>query len=176
MTPSIRALRTVVTIGLITVAMIETAARLLPGIPSMVKNLEPEREWEDRFLDMMHRDGTIVMAGFHRAHPTRGWTVAPNAHQTVDGFTYTTNERGYRSLRPYTPDPAKYTVLAIGDSFTFGIDTNDAETWPYLLQAKDSRLNVINLGVGGYGIDQMYLTLRETIGEYNPRLVIVAFI
>jgi hypothetical protein len=102
--------------------------------------------------------------------------VAPNARQIVDRFIYTTNERAYRSLRPYTPDPPKYTVLAIGDSFTFGIDTNDAETWPHLLEARDPRLNVINLGVGGHGIDQMDVTLQETIGVYRPDLVIVAFI
>jgi len=176
LTRSIRALRTVVIIVLVTIAMTEIAARLVPGIPSMVRSLEPERAWEDRFLEMMHRDGTLVMGGFHRPHPTRGWTVAPSAHQIVDRFTYTTNERGYRSLRSYTPDPAKYTVLAIGDSFTFGIDTNDAETWPHLLEARDARLNVINLGVGGYGVDQMDVTLQETIGVYHPDLVIVAFI
>ena len=175
-TRSLRGLRTVAIIALITVAITEITARLVPGIPSMVRSLEPERVWEDRFLEMMHRDGTLVMGGFHRPHPTRGWTVAPNAHQVVDGFSYTTNERGYRSLRPYMPDPTKYTVLAIGDSFTFGIDTNDAETWPYLLETKDPRLNVINLGVGGYGIDQMDVTLHETVEVYHPDLVIVAFI
>ena len=171
-----RTLRTVILIAILSVALAETVARAVPAIPPMVANLEPERVWEDRFLDMMRGDRNIIMGGFHRPHPTRGWTVAPHAHETVDGFSYTTNERAYRSLSAYTPDPAKYTVLAIGDSFTFGIDTNDTATWPYLLQQRDSRLNVINLGVGGYGIDQMYVTLRETIHEYRPRLVIVAFV
>jgi len=175
-TRSLRGLGTVAIIALITVAITEITARFVPGLPSRVRSLEPERAWEDRFLEMMHKDGTLVVGGFHRPHPTRGWTVAPNAHQVVDGFRYTTNERGYRSLRPYTPDSAKYTVLVIGDSFTFGIDTNDEETWPYLLETKDPGLNVINLGVGGYGIDQMDVTLQETVGVYHPDLVIIAFI
>jgi hypothetical protein len=72
LTRSIRALRTVAIIAVITLAMAETAARLVPEIPSMIRSLEPERAWEDRFLEMMHRDGTLVMGGFHRPHPTRG--------------------------------------------------------------------------------------------------------
>jgi len=72
------------------------------------------------------------------------------------------------------PSPSHNTPAA--DSFTFGIETNDTATWPYLLEARDPRLQVVNLGVGGYGIDQMYITLRETIADYAPDAVVVAFI
>jgi hypothetical protein len=129
-------------------ALLEAGARLVPSVAPRVAQLEPERIWEDRFLDMM-RSGHIDMAGVYQPHPMRGWSVVPNVHTVVDGFTYTTNERGARSLTAYRPDPTKYTVLAIGDSFTFGVEANDTATWPYLLQAKDPRLNVVNLGVGG---------------------------
>ncbi len=169
-------LRKILLVVALSVAIVEATSRLVSSIPPMVVSLEPERVWEDRFVEAMRRGHTIVMAGFHRPHPTRGWTVAPNAHETFEGFTYTTNEKGHRSLSPSSPDASRYTVLAVGDSFTFGVDANDTETWPYLLQSKDPRLNVINLGVGGYGIDQMYLVLEESIREYHPQLVIVAFI
>jgi len=67
-------------------------------------------------------------------------------------------------------------VLIVGDSFTFGDGIDDAVTWPSLLEAGNSRLNVLNLAVTGYGPDQMYLTLREVIGKYRPQLVIAAYI
>jgi len=171
-----RGLGYVLFVALASAALFEGLTRLVPSVPARVASLEPERIWEDRFLEMMRRDRQFIAGGFHSPHPTRGWIVSPNVRKTVDGFAYTTNERGHRSLNAYRRDPAKYTVLAIGDSFTFGMETNDTATWPYLLEERDPRLQVINLGVSGYGVDQMYITLRETIADYAPDAVVVAFI
>jgi hypothetical protein len=66
--------------------------------------------------------------------------------------------------------------MLIGDSFTFCFEAGDLEAWPHLLNEKAPDLNVINLGVSGYGLDQMYLTLVEEIDKYRPDLVIVAYI
>jgi hypothetical protein len=52
----------------------------------------------------------------------------------------------------------------------------DAATWPEQLQQLDARLNVLNMGGTGYGVDQMYLTLAEEALRYRPRLVVAAFI
>jgi hypothetical protein len=67
-------------------------------------------------------------------------------------------------------------VVILGDSFTFGDNTDDAYTWPNLLQERDPRLNVFNLGGSGYAVDQMLITLREEIDRLRPRLVVAAFI
>ncbi len=47
-------------------------------------------------------------------------------------------------------------ILALGDSFTFGDEVDDADTWPAQLEARLAR-PVLNGGVFGYGLDQIVL-------------------
>ncbi len=50
----------------------------------------------------------------------------------------------------------------------------DGQDWPAQLAARHPASQVINLGVCGYGVDKMHITLREVVEEYKPHLVIVA--
>jgi hypothetical protein len=52
--------------------------------------------------------------------------------------------------------PAGAPVLALGDSFTFGDESDDADTWPAQLEQQLGR-PVLNGGVFGYGVDQIVL-------------------
>src|SRR5262249_33019073 len=52
--------------------------------------------------------------------------------------------------------PAGAPILALGDSFTFGDEVDDAETWPAQLEALVGR-PVPNRGVCGSGVDQVVL-------------------
>jgi len=130
--------------------------------------------WEMRFL----RDPSNALDGgkMNAMHATRGWTMLPNLSMTSGTDRITTNNRGHRALPEYTYQPDKYAVVVLGDSFTFGADADDAEVWPTILQSLDKRIHIINLGVSGYGLDQMYLALRESIDQYKPQLVVMAFI
>lgn len=135
--------------------------------------------WKRRFIEAYEAgrlDGRGLMHGTHLPHETRGWTPRPDLSLIRDGYRYTTNHLGQRALKEYVYDKAQYQVLIVGDSYTFGIDADDACVWPTMLQQMDHRLNVINLAVGGYGIDQMAITLQETIDFYRPNLVIAALV
>ena len=46
--------------------------------------------------------------------------------------------------------------VALGDSFTYAEDVEDADAWPHLLSVALG-CSIDNLGVGGYGLDQAYL-------------------
>lgn len=109
-------------------------------------------------------------------HPTRGWTPRPNLrfYGAASHVLESTNNRGHRSPVDYVAHPGRYTVAVLGDSFTFGQDAADVDVWPTVLQGLNADLDVVNLGVPGYGTDQMLITLKETIGEYKPQLVILA--
>jgi len=62
------------------------------------------------------------------------------------------------------PDGAP--ILTVGDSFTFGDEVSDFETWPAQLERRIDR-PVLNGGVFGYGLDQ--ITLRsEALLERFP--------
>lgn len=134
--------------------------------------------WKSNFIQTYeeHRKDFLNSGGLHVPHKTRGWTTKPNISVEIEKKQYTTNNRGHRSKKDYQKDESKYSVLIVGDSYTFGSDADDSYAWTNLLQQKDERLQVINLAVGGYGIDQMYVTLKEEIANYQPDLVMVAYI
>jgi len=48
--------------------------------------------------------------------------------------------------------PTGEAILATGDSFTFGQEVNDSESWPAELERLLAR-PVLNWGVAGYGLD-----------------------
>lgn len=66
-------------------------------------------------------------------------------------------------------------ILAVGDSFTFGAQVSNAETWPALLE-KISGKTVINGGVSGYGLDQIFLRADHLIKIYKPDTLILSFV
>ena len=66
-------------------------------------------------------------------------------------------------------------ILAVGDSFTFGAEVDDPQTWPAQLQQAVGR-RVINAGVSGYGFDQIVLRAEALAPLYKPEAIVVAFI
>lgn len=66
-------------------------------------------------------------------------------------------------------------VLAVGDSFTYGDEVEDGQTWPAQLQQMTGR-RVLNGGVSGYGFDQIVLRAEQLAAKYKPAVIIVSFI
>lgn len=88
---------------------------------------------------------------------------------------------GYKLL-PNTPDNdingwrnekfrKNYTIVAIGDSQTYGINVKRSDAWPQLLE-KVSGYSVYNMGLGGYGPVQ-YSVLADNAINLSPKLVII---
>lgn len=80
---------------------------------------------------------------------------------------------GENSIRQ--EQPGKRPILAVGDSYTFGYEVGDDETWPAILENLTGR-RVINGGVFGYGMDQALLRARQLIDRYQPDTLIYSFI
>ena len=70
------------------------------------------------------------------------------------------------------PGPA---VLAIGDSYTYGDEVGDGETWPAHLQALTGA-RVLNAGVSGYGFDQSVLRAEKAAAGRPLSAIVVSFI
>ena len=70
-----------------------------------------------------------------------------------------------------------YTILMIGDSFTFGHNVSDPDTYPSkveeLLNTWGYNVNVYNAGVSGYGTDQQYLYIQRILKFTQPNLVVI---
>lgn len=67
------------------------------------------------------------------------------------------------------------TILAVGDSYTFGDEVADGETWPAHLQRLTGR-RTMNAGVSGYGLDQSVLRAERLAAASPPSLIVVGFI
>lgn len=103
---------------------------------------------------------------------TLGWL--PTRGQRGSDPVYNVTPSGFRNNGGSSP-LAGPPVLAVGDSFTFGDEVNDGETWAVQLEGMLSR-RVLNAGVPAYGIDQAVLRAEPLLDEYRPSVVILAFI
>lgn len=67
------------------------------------------------------------------------------------------------------------TILAVGDSYTYGDEVGDGETWPAHLQ-RLTAARVLNAGVSGYGFDQSVLRAEKLAAGRALSTVVVSFI
>ena len=104
-----------------------------------------------------------------------GWIPKKGNHQKNEWNTRVTiGENGIRSNGKDTQQEKPTTILAVGDSFTFGDQVSDDETWPARLEEL-SNARVINGGVFGYGIDQSFLRMQALASIYRPDIIIFSF-
>jgi hypothetical protein len=64
----------------------------------------------------------------------------------------------------------------LGDSFTFGQEVSDHETFCARLEQAIPNSQVLNFGNHGYGHDQMLIYFRSEVRRYKPDIVILGFV
>ncbi len=107
--------------------------------------------------------------------------------------TWAINEDGHRGPRAARasgaaadgdavgPGDTAERIVALGDSFTFGYGVEEEEAWPRRLEAilaeeeAGERVEVVILGVGGYGTWEETRYLEQERARLAPDLVLVAF-
>ncbi len=110
-----------------------------------------------------------------------GWINLPNLHiPDMYGRNdyFTTNSQRYRSSHDFRREvpKGKMRIVCAGDSFTLGFGVNDDNTWCQLLTEVDNRLETVNMGQGGYGVDQAYLWYKRDRKKLEHHIVLLAFI
>jgi len=106
----------------------------------------------------------------------------------VDGLIITseyrhgfhTNAQGFRGTKEYAiPKPrGTYRVIVLGDSATLGHGVEDHETFSAILaDGMMSRrpIEVINMGVSGFGTAEELVQLQHIGWKYEPDLVVLAY-
>ena len=94
------------------------------------------------------------------------------------GIYLRTNSQGFRNnhdFEPAVPD-GKHRIVCSGDSFTLGYGVDNDHTWCQLLATFDPRLETLNMGQGGYGVDQMYLWYKRDGAKFEHQVCLFAFI
>jgi hypothetical protein len=97
-------------------------------------------------------------------HPISGWSTVPLRHTQE----FRINSQGIRAEHDYARGvpPNTIRVSAFGDSFTFGNDVTNDDIWESQLEARDPRFEVLNFGVGAYGLDQAYLRYVQEVSIF----------
>lgn len=97
-----------------------------------------------------------------------------------DGFveTHNLNLRGFRGPDfAIEPDPNRRRILVIGDSVTEGMGVDDARTfpavWSRMLADEGVSAEVVNLGVMGAGLPQLWPLVRDSVSLLQPADVVV---
>jgi hypothetical protein len=122
--------------------------------------LEGAASWFGFGYDLVRNARPALAERAHTEYdPELGWVSRCNeraADLYGPGRGLSTNARGFRGTRETELDrpSGRLRVLCSGDSFTLGYGVGDADTWPAQLERLAPQAECVNLGQGGYGIDQ----------------------
>ena len=110
-----------------------------------------------------------------------GWVGMPNVDikdMYGSGAHLRTNARGFRNAEELRPkrDSEKRRIVCSGDSVTFGEHVGNDQTFCSLLADLDPKLETINMGQVGYGVDQAYLWYRRDADDIEVDVHLFAFI
>ncbi|HZT87704.1 MAG TPA: hypothetical protein VFA12_07025 [Stellaceae bacterium] len=105
-----------------------------------------------------------------------GWRPKPNLRLAlpVNGVlkNETTDAYGDRIADEARAAATPGGILATGDSYTYGADVGDSESWPAQLEAMLGA-PVVNAASRGWGTDQIVIRAEDMIGVLHPRMLIV---
>lgn len=121
---------------------------------------------------------------FRIPHPVLGWVLQPNTtylYEIPEGrVSVTYNSKGWRDLEHAVEKPENvFRILVLGDSFmeanSVELDNTFYRQVEELARAVGKSVEVINMGVGGYGTLQEYLVFQHFGRFYKPDIVLVGF-
>lgn len=111
-----------------------------------------------------------------------GWTRKPGTRKVEEVKTvgeyrpnsktvsYSIDANGSRTNLGHENLPVE--IVSVGDSFAFARHVEDHETWQWYLSEK-TKTNVVNWGVGNYGMDQALRRYLRIADRHTPKTVIM---
>lgn len=114
-------------------------------------------------------------------HAVRGFGLKPDAaveyHRGGRSFAIQINHRGFRGGSFDEALRARVRLLAVGDSFTFGLGVDSTNTWPAQVESSlraelGPSVRVVNAGVPAYSARQMRQVTDELMDELRPGVVL----
>lgn len=133
-------------------------------------------------------EGLFALAGigeeeYLKPDPVLGFSPMPNKHVTVKGEGV--GRASYNSYGLPEPEralskPAKtFRIAVIGDSFVEALQVERKESFCFLLEESlknkypETNFEVMNFGVAGYNLGQMYLRLKHLAFNFHPDMVLL---
>lgn len=146
------------------------AAASVLGLALAEVGLRTWREWM--------RQSDQLDPGFVRYDAELGWVLTPGwkgQHRHFDfKVAYEIGLDGFRSEPEPLMKKADRHIAVVGDSFTFGLGVNDAETFVSLLNRMSTNgLYFKNFAVPGYSTDQEVLLIERDVLPRSPTAVVL---
>ncbi len=122
--------------------------------------------------------GLLVPQEISRFDDMLGWSLVPGARavskSTGQPIEYAINSAGFRDREyPLEKPEGTFRILLLGDSHTFGFGVPLEKHFSKLLEGYFRNVEVLNMGVNGYGLDQELLLLRDKGLAYHPDVIVV---
>jgi hypothetical protein len=143
---------------------------LVEGLGSTVFVIHDYVSYWTRVVDMEHST---------QYDAELGWVNIPNFYSKDfydPGVYVQTNSQGFRNREEFTlpVPPTRLRVVCTGASMTFGVGVDNDHVWCQQLSSLDHRLQAVNMGVPGYGLDQVYLLQRrESQLDYDVQILAI---
>ena len=114
----------------------------------------------------------------YQPHAVRSFTLRPCQSRVYSvSATVDIDCQGFRANGPGENRGGSPVILALGDSFTFGLGVENHETWPARLETRLREggcpaARVFNAGTISYGVFQEYDLLLDHVARTKPTVVI----
>ena len=107
-----------------------------------------------------------------------GWELRPNSKDralTSDyDVIYKINSKGIRDKEiPYRKPRGQFRILALGESTVMGEGIKYGQRFTEVIEKAFKNVEVVNMGIWGFGMDQSFLQLKRDGFKYHPDLVIL---
>jgi len=125
----------------------------------------------------------LVSRGLYVPDPPRRYRLQPGFRGTVTNRVefdtrISIDRQGLRGPEIGPKAPGTFRVLALGDSFTFGVGAREDETYPARLQAilrsRGVRAEVLNAGVPGFGVPDEVAWFQRWGWTLEPDVIVLA--
>ena len=132
-------------------------------------------------LEVVVRVFNLAQPRIGEADPIYGFAHIPNQTEiNKHGVRIHIGGHGFRGPTPKVEkEPGSFRVVTLGDSFVFAASIDYENTFAGLLNARFKKENkpieVIDMGVDGYGTAQELLVYQNIARRYKPDLVILCF-
>ena len=134
-------------------------------------------------LRMIPPDPQSLINIVTQTNDSRPFVLKPNSQSAFHGFSdhlsepiiWKINKNGIRSDRPINSKNEKFRILTYGDSETFGWSVRLEDTWQRHMEELDEQVEVINLGIPGYNVEDVANHMELTAPELKPDLIIYLF-
>ena len=149
------------------------------SLPTFEPSPEQLQRWEKRLKRLRRIESGV---GVQKSAPMiqfserYGWALAADAQGVLNGDQISLNAIAARRSGEIgeQPPPGALRVACYGESFTFGSEVDNGEDWPAQLEvAAAGALEVLNLGVIGWGTDQALLRFRDGHDQLDSDVVLM---